>query len=51
MRLELLNVTERSAERIREVYAGPRDRSALLYTDVRDLRWGRVWNLRIRKSF
>lgn len=51
VRLELLNVTERSAERIREVYAGPRDRSALLYTNVRDLRWGRIWNIRIRKSF
>ncbi|MDO8324235.1 MAG: TonB-dependent receptor [Phenylobacterium sp.] len=51
VRLELMNLTERSAQRTREVYAGPRDRSALLYTDVRDLRWGRVWNLRIRKSF
>ena len=46
-----MNVTERSAQRTREVYAGPRDRSALAYTDVRDLRFGRMWNLRIRKSF
>jgi outer membrane receptor protein involved in Fe transport len=51
VRLELMNVTERSAQRTREVYAGPRDRSALAYTDVRDLRFGRMWNLRIRKSF
>ena len=51
LRVELLNLTERSVQRIREVYAGPRDRSALAYTDVRDLRWGRIWNIRLRKSF
>lgn len=51
LRLELMNATERGFTRIREVYAGPRDRTPLLYTDVRDLTWNRVINVRIRKTF
>jgi len=51
LRLELLNVTERSFSRERNVYAGARDRTPLLFTEVRDLRWGRVIVLRLRKSY
>ncbi|MDP3660268.1 TonB-dependent receptor [Phenylobacterium sp.] len=51
VRLEVLNLTERSFQRERIVYAGARDRTPLLYTEVRDLRWGRVLILRLRKSY
>jgi len=51
VRLEFLNLTERSFERIRSVYAGARDRTPLLFTEVRDLRWGRVIVLRLRKTY
>lgn len=41
----------RAVRRIREVYAGPRDRSPPAYTDVRRLNWERSILIRIRKTF
>ncbi|KRB49440.1 TonB-dependent siderophore receptor [Phenylobacterium sp. Root700] len=51
LRVEIQNVTGRDVQRIREVYAGPRDRAALAYTDVRNLEWGRCLFVRLRKTF
>ena len=51
LRVEVQNVTGRDVQRIREVYAGPRDRAALAYTDVRNLEWGRCLFVRLRKTF
>jgi len=50
LRMELQNIGERNARRIREVYAGPRGSSALLYTDNRDLEFGRNFLIRIKKT-
>jgi outer membrane receptor protein involved in Fe transport len=50
LRMELQNIGERNAKRIREVYAGPRGSSALLYTDARDLEFGRNFLIRIKKT-
>ena len=41
LRMEVQNISERNAKRIREVYAGPRGSSPLSYTDDRDLEFGR----------
>lgn len=49
LRMEVQNIGERNAKRIREVYAGPRGSSALLYTDTRDLEFGRNFLIRIKK--
>ena len=51
LRVEIQNVTARDVQRIREVYAGPRDRAVLAYTDVRNLEWGRCLFVRLRKTF
>ncbi|OYU69732.1 MAG: TonB-dependent receptor [Alphaproteobacteria bacterium PA2] len=50
LRMEVQNIGERNAKRIREVYAGPRGSSALLYTDARDLEFGRNILIRIKKT-
>jgi outer membrane receptor protein involved in Fe transport len=49
VRVEAQGVTARNVRRIREVYLGPRDTSALDYTDVRSLEWRGALYLRIRK--
>lgn len=51
LRVELMNATERSVLRQRDVYSGPRSTSPLLYRDLRDLQWGRVLNVRLRWAF
>ena len=51
LRVEAMNATERSVLRQRDVYSGPRNTSPLLYHDNRDLRWGRVLNVRLRWAF
>ncbi|OXE37097.1 MAG: hypothetical protein CGW95_03605 [Phenylobacterium zucineum] len=50
LRLEVQNIGERNAKRIREVYTGPRGSSALSYTDDRDLEFGRNILIRIKKT-
>jgi outer membrane receptor protein involved in Fe transport len=49
-RIELQNAAQRGVERIREVYAGPRNTSPLDYTDVRDLDFGQALYIQLRKS-
>jgi len=51
VRAELDNVGGRGFERILEVYAGPRDRSALLYVDRRRQDFKPFLYLRARKTF
>jgi outer membrane receptor protein involved in Fe transport len=51
VRIEVQNPTSRGVERIREVYAGPRNLAAVAYTDVRDLDFNRMFFVRVRKSF
>ena len=50
LRMEVQNLGERNAKRIREVYAGPRGTSSLSYTDDRDLEFGRSFLIRIKKT-
>lgn len=50
VRLEVQNVLERGWQQTREVYAGPRGSGPLAYTNVRDLRFGRMILLRVRKT-
>jgi len=51
LRVELPNVTERGIRRMRTVYAGPRDTSPVAYVDDRDLQFGRMFYVRLRKTF
>jgi outer membrane receptor protein involved in Fe transport len=51
IRFEVQNVTERGFERIRQSYAGPRNSNPLDYTDVRELKFGRMYYVRVRKQF
>lgn len=51
VRFELPNVTSRGLRRIRDVYDGPRDTGRLKYTEDRDLQFGRMYYVRIRKTF
>ncbi|RAK64315.1 TonB-dependent receptor plug domain-containing protein [Phenylobacterium kunshanense] len=51
VRFELPNVTSRGLRRIREVYDGPRDTGQLKFTEDRDLQFGRMYYVRIRKTF
>ena len=51
LRVEAQGINQRSARRIREVYAGPRNLGVLDYTDVRDLEWGGSLYFRLRKTF
>lgn len=51
IKAELINVTERGLRNTRNVYAGPRDIAALLYTDDRDIQFGRMIFVRVRKTF
>lgn len=50
IRTELANVTERGFRNTRNVYDGARDTAGLLYTDDRDIQFGRALYLRVRKT-
>lgn len=49
LRAEFQNAGQRDAKRIREVYAGSRALNSLTYTDDRDLHYGQMLLLRVRK--
>lgn len=51
IRAEVVNATERGFRNTRNVYAGPRDTADLLYTDDRDIQFGRMVFIRFRKTF
>lgn len=51
IRGEIQNVTERGFRHTRQVYGGPRNTSPLLYTDDRDIQFGRMYWIRVRKTF
>ena len=51
VRFELPNFAERGLRRTRTVYAGPRGASPLSYIDDRDSQFGRMFYVRIRKTF
>jgi hypothetical protein len=51
VRFELPNITERGLRRTRTVYDGPRGSSAVLFTDDRHLDFGRMYYVRVRKTF
>jgi hypothetical protein len=49
LRAEFQNLGQRDAKRIREVYAGSRVLNALTYTDDRDLHYGQMLLLKVRR--
>lgn len=51
IRAELANLSERGFRNTRTVYAGPRDVAALQHVDDRDIQFGRLFFLRVRKTF
>jgi hypothetical protein len=51
IRLEIDNLGARAFRHVREIYDGVRNEFPLAYTDIRDLRGGRAYYLRFRKSF
>jgi len=51
VRFELPNITERGLHRTRTVYEGPRGSSAISFVDDRQLDFGRMYYVRIRKTF
>lgn len=51
VRFEVANATSRGIRISRKVWAGPRGASPLLHTDDRDLTFGRMYYLRVRKTF
>jgi outer membrane receptor protein involved in Fe transport len=51
LRIELPNITERGIRETRTVYAGPRGTSPVLFVDDRDLQFGRMYYVRLRKTF
>lgn len=51
VRAEFQNLTARDVDRVREVWAGPRASAPQLYTDSRNLQFGRALFIRIRKIF
>lgn len=51
LRAEAGNFTERGFRRTRYVYAGPRSTAPLAYTDDRDIQFGRMFYVRLRKTF
>lgn len=50
LRLEVQNSTSRGVQRTREVYAGPRSSTPIIYTDVRDLDFGPLLFIRLRRT-
>ena len=51
IRGEVGNLMERGLRRTRREFAGPRDAAGLDFTDDRDLQFGRVLYVRVRKTF
>ncbi|HVI32440.1 TonB-dependent receptor plug domain-containing protein [Phenylobacterium sp.] len=51
VRFEFPNVTSRGIRFTRQVWDGPRGASPRLYTDDRDLGFGRMYYVRVRKTF
>ncbi|WP_334164198.1 TonB-dependent receptor plug domain-containing protein [Phenylobacterium sp.] len=51
VRFELANATSRGIRFTRQVWDGPRGASPRLYTDDRDLGFGRMYYVRVRKTF
>ncbi|WP_296818204.1 TonB-dependent receptor [Brevundimonas sp.] len=51
VRLELQNLAGRNFIRTRDVYAGPRDTSPLLFTETRDLNFDPLIYMRIRRTW
>ena len=51
VRVEIQNLTERGFRHTRQVYAGPRNTSPLDFVDDRDIQVGRMFYVRVRKSF
>ena len=51
IRAELQNATNRGFRHTRTVYDGPRNTSQIAFVDDRDIQFGRMYWVRIRKSF
>jgi len=51
VRGEWSNATERGFRNTRYVYNGPRNRNGLAYADDRDIQFGQMYYIRIRKTF
>ncbi|MCR5877465.1 TonB-dependent siderophore receptor [Phenylobacterium sp. J367] len=51
LRMEAPNLISRGIRITREQYAGPRDTAPLAYTDDRDLTFGQMFYIRVRKTF
>ena len=51
IRAEIANITERGFRNTRYRYAGPRGASALQFADDRDIQFGRMLFVRVRKTF
>jgi outer membrane receptor protein involved in Fe transport len=51
IRAEMGNATERGLRRTRTVYDGPRGGNPVRFTDDRDIQFGRMVYLRVRKTF
>jgi hypothetical protein len=51
LRAEIRNVTERGYRQTRTVYDGPRSTSSVQFVDDRDLQFGRMYWVRVRKTF
>ena len=51
LRFELPNVTERGFHKTVTVYDGPRGANPIAYVDDRDYQFGRLYYIRLRKTF
>jgi outer membrane receptor protein involved in Fe transport len=51
IRTELSNLTERGLRRTRREFTGPRDASGLDFVDDRDIQFGRILYVRVRKTW
>ena len=51
VRGEWSNATERGFRNTRYIYNGPRDRNGLAYVEDRDIQFGQMYYIRIRKTF
>lgn len=50
-RAEIQNAGARGFEHVRQVFAGPRNTSPLAFTDLRNLHYGRLYYIRVLKTF
>ena len=51
VRAEIDNLTARNFVRVNQSYSGPRTTAPLAYTDTQNLEFGRIFFLRVRKTF